>query len=78
MKIKKGQLLKVHDCRKGNFIAIASADFDTITDDWYPVQLAQDAPVLGLQGRPKWFKGQEIPCRQGLSEVTVLLAEVKP
>ena len=77
MKIQKGQLVKVHDSRKGNYIGIASADFDTEADDWFPVHLAQDNPVNGLQGRPKWFKGEDIPYRRGMSEVTVVLG-VKP
>ena len=77
MKIQKGQLVKVHDCRKGDYIGIASADFDTAADDWFPVHLAQDKPVNSSQGRPKWFKGEDIPCRRGLSEVTVML-EAKP
>jgi hypothetical protein len=77
MKIQKGQLIKVHDCRKGNYIGIASADFDTEADDFYPVNLAQDKPVNGLQGRPKWFKGEDIPCRRGLSEISAM-PTVKP
>ena len=77
MKIQKGQFVKVHDCRKGNYIGIASADFDTEADDFFSVSLAQDKPINGLQGRPKWFKGEDIPCRRGQSEVTVVLG-VKP
>lgn len=72
MKIKKGQTLKIHDCRKGDYVGIASTDFDTVTDDWYPVHVAQDKPICGLQGRSKWFKGEEIPCRRGLSEISVM------
>ena len=77
MKIQKGQLVKVHDCRKGNYIGIAAADFNTVTDEWYPVNLAQDKHVNGLQGGPKWFKGEDIPCRRGQAEVSIL-TEVKP
>lgn len=77
MKILKGQMLKVRDCRKGAYLAIASADFDTVADDWYHVHLAQDKPLNGMQGRPKWFKGEDVPCRRGQSEVSVLLG-VKP
>lgn len=72
MKIQKGQLVKVHDCHKGNYIGIARSDFDTEADDWYPVTLAQDKPVCGLQGRAKWFPGEDIPCRRGLSEVSAM------
>ena len=71
MKILKGQLIKIHDCRKGNYIGIAAADFDTVIDDWYPVYLAQDT-LNGMQGRAKWFKGEDVPCRRGQTEVTIL------
>ena len=78
MKVLKGQMLKVHDSRKGDYIAVASADFDTVADDWYPVHLAQDQPLNGMQGRPKWFKGEDVPCRRGQSDMAVLLGGVKP
>lgn len=63
MKIKKGQLLFVRaGIGKSDYKAIAESDFDTETDDWYPVILDQSQ----LDGLSKsWRKGDVIPCRRG-------------
>lgn len=73
MKIKKGELLEIIHTRKGNFKAVATRDFDTEKEEFYPVALHSGSPAklgigtagaLGL-GLPKyeWDKGDEIPCR---------------
>lgn len=66
MKIKKGQKLRVLDSRKGNYDAIATADFDTEKDEWYSVKLDQER-IDGLN--TSWFKGESVPCRMGLSRI---------
>ena len=67
MKIKKGTKLLIRDKRKGNFLAIANADFDT-DDEWYSVALDQDY----LEGAANdWVRGEEVPARKGISGVEI-------
>jgi len=66
MKIAKGTLLNVVHRRKGKFIGIAERDFDITQEEFYPIALAQEAPVKGFSGRPKWFPGDSISCRNSL------------
>jgi len=50
MKIKKGDTVEVKHDRKGTFIAIAIRDFDTETEQFYPLSV----------------DGEEVPCRNTL------------
>lgn len=59
MKIIKGTLLEVKHDRKGIFKAVATKDFDTEKETFYPLALCED--VEGLAG--KWKEGASIPCR---------------
>lgn len=72
MEIKKGTRLNVNSQRKGIFKGIADRDFDTNKEEWYPISVDQDAPVNSLKGTPKWFKGDSIPCRNILCEISVV------
>lgn len=65
MKIKKGQQFKVRDRRKGTFRGVALRDFDTETDEFYPVATLEY--VAGMAN--DWEPGEEIPCRRGISEI---------
>ena len=66
MKIKKGQKLTVIDSRKGTYNGVAKEDFDT-DDEWYSVAVDQDESICGLNN--EWFKGDSIPCRNGLATI---------
>ncbi len=67
MKIKKDQKVTIRSRRKGVYKAIAVRDFDTETDEYYPVATLER--VRGLT--QIWKKGDLIPCRRGLSVVVV-------
>lgn len=71
MKIKQGTILNVSHSRKGNFVGIATKDFDTDTTEFYPIALARHQAVDGLITKDKWIEGEEIPCRKSLCMVTV-------
>jgi hypothetical protein len=66
MQIKKGSLVKVIHSRKGSFTGRAAEDFDT-SDEFYPIILA-DNVVEGIT--TDWEKGELIPCRGSLCEIT--------
>ena len=72
MKIKSGSLLEINHERKGRFLAIACADFDTDKEEFYPVAIAeqQTEGVIGLVN--EWLPGEEIPCRRSFCNVEVL------
>jgi hypothetical protein len=70
MKIKAGDKLRVNCQRKGVYDAVAATDFDTETDEWYPVNLDQETPLKGINGRDKWFQGDDVPCRNGHATIT--------
>jgi len=72
MKIKKDQLVKVNHVRKGRFNAIADNDFDTDTTTWYPLSVAQEDPINGFSTVAKWRKGESIPCRNSLCEISII------
>lgn len=59
MLIKKGQKLKIKHSRKGEFIGIATENFDTVKSKWWPIK-AQDF-VKGMS--QDWEPGERIPCR---------------
>jgi len=69
MKITKGTLLKVTHSRKGTFKAIATEDFDTEEETWYPIAVAEQR-VAGLS--EDWYEGEKIPCRNTLSTMKVI------
>ena len=70
MKVKKGALLNVRHNRSGNWKGIATADFDTETDEWFPIALAEEE-VSGIH--MIWKKGDDMPARRGLCTVSLVL-----
>lgn len=69
MNIVRGQRLRVVHSRKGTFYAIATADFDSATAEWYPLVVDPDGgEVKGLVN--EWEPGETVPCRAGLCTVT--------
>lgn len=71
MKINKGTLLDVDHTRKGKFVGMAMRDFDTDTEEWYPIALAQNQVVQGLAMGNIWIEGDEIPCRGSFCQITI-------
>jgi hypothetical protein len=71
MKIDKDTLLQVKSSRKGNYKAIALKDFDT-EDEWYPVALAENKAIVGMNKANLWIAGDEVPCRKGLNTVEII------
>lgn len=69
IQIKKGTLLNVNHSRSGNWVGIATEDFDTEKDEWYPIALAQEQIVKGM--RTYWTKGDSMPARRGLCKVEI-------
>jgi hypothetical protein len=67
MIVKKDQVVRVNHTRKGVFRAKAGEDFDTETAEWYPLILDQDE-----FGGGKWYRGEKVPSRASLCEVTVI------
>ena len=67
MFIKKDTKLIVNDKRKGTFKAIATRDFDTETEEFYPVVTQQ--AVSGMVN--EWLPGESIPCRKGISAIRI-------
>lgn len=70
MKIKKDTMLEVNHSRSGRWIGIATEDFDTEKDEWYPLVLAQETTVHGLN--TSWEKGEKVPARRGLCTVKII------
>jgi hypothetical protein len=69
MEIKKGTLLQIKHKRKGNFLAYAKNDFDTESNEFYPVVLAGEK----IEGKANgWEGGEEISCRGSLCEISVV------
>lgn len=71
MKIQEGDLLNIQHSRKGFFKAIATQDFDTDEEEWYPIVLAPDQYVKGMAS--DWVSGEKISCRK--SQVRMILIE---
>jgi len=69
MKIKKGTKLNVNHSRSGKWKGVATKDFDTEKDEWYPIALDQEEIVHGLN--TSWEKGANMPARRGLCKVNV-------
>lgn len=66
MEVKKGTLLNVSHTRKGDFVGIATRDFNTDDTEFYPIALAGNLAVDGLIAKDKWIQGEDIPCRKSL------------
>ncbi|MGN0462973.1 MAG: hypothetical protein ACI4HZ_11095 [Ruminococcus sp.] len=71
MFIKKGSKLVVNDFRKGTFSAVATKDFDTEIDEFYPIACCER--VVGLT--KVWFTGDEIPARKSLCNISIVESE---
>lgn len=72
MEITKGQRIQVHHLRKGVFDAVAQRDFNTDSEEWYPLALARGNFVRGLSVATYWEAGDEIPCRKSLSTLILV------
>ena len=78
MKIKKDSLLDVNHSRKGQFVGIATEDFDTEKDEFYPIRIAKRSEggntevITGINPNNRWVAGDEIPCRKGLCKIKVI------
>lgn len=70
MIVKKGTLLGINHCRKGGFKGIAKEDFDTETREFYPIVVAPQNFVSGIN--TEWEQGEEIPCRKNLCKIKIL------
>jgi len=68
MDIKKGTILEVNHSRSGKWIGIATEDFNTEKEEWYPIDLHQET-VHGMAR--SWFKGDSMPCRASLCKVKI-------
>lgn len=68
MRIKKGQLLRVSHRRRGEYIAKAKKDFNTIKSIMYPLELAQKKPVHGMSSI--WEEGDDISAGPEFCSVT--------
>lgn len=68
MEIKKGDKLTVRCNRKGTYNAVATADFDTVADEWYSVAVDQEELIYGMS--EDWGMGDDIPCRRGQATIT--------
>jgi hypothetical protein len=69
MKIKKDTILKINHTRKGLFYASAMRDFDTEKEEFYPVRVAQNKTVKGMN--TDWEVGEEIPYRNTLCKIEI-------
>jgi len=71
MKVKKGTKLLINHTRKGRFIAIATKNFDTIKDEFYPIVVAPENDEV--QGEASaWLPGEKIPCRDEFCTIDVI------
>ena len=68
MKVKKDSILKIRHTRKGLFDAKATEDFDTETDEWYPVQAITFVEGLSTDYEP----GESVPCKSSFCHVTIV------
>ena len=74
MIIKKDTILKISHNRKGRFFGMATREFDSKKEEFYPIVVAQLAPVYGITD--KWKTGEEIPCKKDLCKIK-LVEELK-
>lgn len=75
MKIKKGTLVFVNHSRSGKWHGIATKDFDTVKDEWYPLASAEKRSIDGLN--TQWFEGEDVPARRGLCKIEVVTNKPK-
>ena len=78
MEIKKGTLLTITHSRKGEFLGMASEDFDSDKEKFYPIRVAikNKEGVKGLNN--EWMPDEEILCRASLCEIKLVeLNEVR-
>jgi len=72
MEIIKGQRVHVFHLRKGDFDGVATRDFNTDTEEWYPIALAKGNFLKGLSLNAFWEAGDGIPCRKSLTTLILL------
>ena len=60
MEIRKDQLLQIEHSRKGVFVAVATRDFDTEAEAFWPLAVAKGY-IRGFSR--DWAAGEAIPCR---------------
>lgn len=65
MIVKKGTGVTVKHSRTGVFDGVAKRDFDTETEEFYPIVAAQI--VYGMV--TTWLPGEEVPCRNSLCTI---------
>lgn len=66
MKIKSYEMVEVEHSRSGKWHGIATRDFDTETEEWYPLTLAADSPAPMFASdayRSEMRAGMAMPCR---------------
>ena len=71
MKVSKNTLLDVDDVRKGTFLGIATRDFDTDKETFYPIALAENKTIKGLSFGKEWVEGDDVPCRNSLCQISL-------
>ncbi len=72
MKINKGTLLDVNHTRKGKFIGIATRDFDTDNETFYPIALAENKVLPTMSAmNDDLIKGDDVPCRNSLCQISI-------
>lgn len=74
MQIQKGDLLNIQHTRKGFFKAVATRDFDTDEEEFYPVVVAPSTYVRGVSSNI-FPPGCDIPCKRSLVKM-ILIEEV--
>ena len=70
MKVEKGQVLKIVHRRKGVFVAVVLRDFDSETEEWWPIALGE----RDVEGEVRdWRRGVQIPCRGKFAGILAVL-----
>jgi hypothetical protein len=67
---QKGTLIDVNHSRSGKWRSIATKDFDTEKDAWYPIALAQEETVYGVVNSRE--HGADMPARKGLGSIRLV------
>lgn len=67
MIIKKGSVLRITHCRKGQFNAVATREFDSEKEEFFPVVLARGETVEGASNI--WVEGESISCRGAFCKI---------
>lgn len=71
MNIKKGNVLIIKHSRKGRITVIAERDFDTETEEFYPVVTAELVEGISTD----WEPGESIPCRGSFCEIEKVMPQ---